>query len=70
MGWGGGYDNVPAAQKTEEPNSLGQQTRQLRNDKAKEKIEGRVGTAEAGVTPQHWSWELTVVIVLVDEPLL
>lgn len=45
------------------------QTRQLRNDKSKEKIEARVGTSEAGVRPQHLSWELTVVIVVVDEPL-
>lgn len=66
----GGFDNVPAAQKTEEPNSLRRQTRQLRNDKAKEKIEARVGRSEAGVRPQHLSWELTTVIVVVDEPLL
>lgn len=53
--WGKGYVNVLAAQKTEEQNSLRQQTQQLRNVKAKEKIEARVGTSEAGVKPQHLS---------------
>lgn len=60
--WGRGLRNRGQRNKT--------QTQQLKNDKAKEKILARLGTSEAGVRPQHLSWELTVAIVVVDEPLL